>query len=106
MTFPSDSQTAESEEFIGSREQANNKYGQNGYLGASSDLPGQKTRMNRDYGLDADPSADAGNWQTRKVSQEQYPTTFGIKAKADVAKVPDANIRRATKQAAPGSFQR
>ena len=97
---------ADGTEFVGSHEKADNGYGQNGYQGASSDLPGQKTRMNRDYGLPADPSPDAGNWQTRPVSKEGYPPAFGMKAAVEPAKVPDANIRRASKQTAPGSFQR
>jgi hypothetical protein len=96
----------ESEIFVGSHEKAKNGYGQNGYQGASSDLPGQSTRMDRDYGLAADPSAGAGDWQTRKVSGEQYPTTFGMKTPAEPAKIPDANVRRARVQAKPGSFQR
>jgi len=101
-----DAQSADGEVFIGSREKAKNGYGQNGYHGPSSDLPGQATRANRDFGLAADPSASAGDWQTRKVSKDAYPTTFGMKAPGEPAKVPDANIRRASKQAAPGSFQR
>jgi hypothetical protein len=94
------------ETVVGSKEKALNGYGQNGYQGASSDLPGQKTRMNRDFGLPADPSSDAGDWQTRKVSKEAYPTAHGMRASAGPEKVPDANVRRASKQSAPGSFQR
>lgn len=93
-------------EFVGSHEKANNNYGQNGYQGASSDLPGQNTRMNRDFGLDADPSAAPGDWQTRKVSKEAYPTTFGMKAPAEAAKIPDANVRRASKRVSGGNYQR
>lgn len=104
----------ESNTFIGSREKADNKYGQNGYHGASSDLPGKpKTYMDRDYGLDNDPDVsvtgqpgETGNWQTRNVSKEAYPTAFGMKAPAEPAKVPTENVRRASKQTAPGSFQR
>lgn len=93
-------------EFVGSHEKAKNAYGQNGYQGPSSDLPGQATRMDRDFGLDADPSTAPGDWQTRKVSKDGYAPTFGMKSPAEPAKVPDANVRRASKQAAPGSFQR
>jgi hypothetical protein len=113
MPNPVDTQT-EDEDFVSSREKAKNGYGQNGYQGASSDLPGQSTRMDRDYGLAADPSLDgvtknfgeAGNWQTRKVSKEAYTPAFGMKAPSEPAKVPDSNVRRSRVQAKPGSFQR
>lgn len=105
---------ADGTEFVGSHEKANNKYGQNGYQGPASDLPGQATRMNRDYGLAADPSLDgvtknfgeAGNWQTRNVSKDGYKPAHGMKAPSEPAKVPDANVRKSRVQAAPGSFQR
>lgn len=106
MPNPIDTQTADDEGFIGSREKAKNGYGQNGYQGASSDLPGQSTRMDRDYGLDADPSSAPGDWQTRKVSNEAINPAFGMKARSEPAKVPDSNVRRARVQAKPGSFQR
>ncbi len=98
---------ADGEVFIGSRERANNAYGQNGYHGPSSDLPGQTTRMNRDFGLPADPSASAGDWQTRKVSKEAYPTTPTMRSRSgEGGTIPNATVRRPTKQAAPGSYQR
>lgn len=106
----------EGTEFVGSHEKAHNGYGQNGYQGASSDLPGQKTRMNTDYGtLGADniinstrKSRDTGNidGQTRSVKSEAYAPAHGMKSPGEPAKVPAANTHRATKQAAPGSFQR
>jgi hypothetical protein len=105
MPNPVDIQT-EDENFAASREKAKNGYGQNGYQGASSDLPGQSTRMDRDYGLPADPSSAPGEWQTRKASKEAYKPAFGMKAPAEPAKVPDNNVRRAHVQAKPGSFQR
>lgn len=92
--------------FVASREKAKNGYGQNGYQGASSDLPGQATRMDRDFGLAADPSADPGKWQTRDVSAEPIKAACGMKVRDDKMTFPDANVRRATKQAAPGTFQR
>lgn len=96
------------EDIVGSRVKSNNGYGQNGYQGASSDLPGQATRMNRDYGLATDPVKNKADcdWQTRSVSKEAYPTTFGMKTPAEPAKIPDANVRRASTRAALGSFQR
>lgn len=95
-----------STEFVGSHEKALNKYGQNGYQGPSSDMPGEATRMDRDFGLAADPSAAPGNWQTRTVAKEGYKPAFGMKSPAEPAKIPDGNIRRSRVQAAPGSFQR
>lgn len=103
---PIDSQTANGEIFIGSREKSDNAYGQNGYHGPSSDLPGQKTRMNRDFGLDADPSDKPGDWQTRAVKAEAYPTHPGMKGPAAPAKIPDNNVRRASTRVSGSSFQR
>lgn len=97
---------ADGTEFVGSHEKARNGYGQNGYQGPSSDLPGQATRMDRDFGLSADPSHDPGNWQTRNVSKDGYKPAHGMKAPSEPAKVPDANVRKSRVQAAPGSFQR
>jgi hypothetical protein len=94
-------------EYVGSREKARNGYGQNGYQGPSSDLPGQSTRADRDFGLPTDPSTETGDWQTRRVSAEPYKTTPTMRSRSgEGGKIPDANVRRATKQAAPGSFQR
>lgn len=93
-------------EMLGSKMNAKNNYGQNGYSGSSSDLPGEHTVMDRAFGLAADPSPSAGDWQTRKVSGEGYKPAHGMKAPAEPAKVPDANLRRSRVQAAPGSFQR
>lgn len=81
------------EVFVASREKAKNAYGQNGYQGPSSDLPGQHTVMDRDFGLASDPSADAGNWQTRKVSAEPYATAHG-NHKPSSLKVLSYNERR------------
>lgn len=96
----------DSTEFVGSHEKALNGYGQNGYPGPSSDLPGQATRMDRDYGLSADPSAKPGDWQTRTVAKDGYAPAFGMKSPPQPAKVPDSNVRRPRVQAAPGSYQR
>ena len=102
-------------EFVGSHEKAKNGYGQNGYQGASSDLPGHATRMDRDFGLDADPTIpgavtskfdEAPGWDTRAVKAEPYAPAHGMKARDSKIDFPSANVRRATKQAAPGTFQR
>ena len=91
---------ADGTEFVGSHEKANNGYGQNGDPNPSSatDLKNLPA-MNRDFGLSADPSADAGNWQTRNVSKEGYAPANGMKAPAEPAKVPTANVRRASTRA-------
>lgn len=49
-------------------------YGQNGYGGASSDLPHQNTRS----GYLPGPGTPV-NDQLRKVKADPYPTTFGNK---------------------------
>jgi hypothetical protein len=69
---------------VGSAEKAKNGYGQNGYQGASSDLPGQKTTS----GFLPQSSVDPSKWQTRDVSQEQYPTAFGCPGAKPGPKVP------------------
>ncbi len=94
--------------FVASREKARNGYGQNGYQGPSSDLPGQATRMDRDYGLAADPSAAPGDWQTRKVDATPYATTHGMKAAASPVLVPAGNNHRPYRPISgkTGGFQR
>jgi hypothetical protein len=94
---------ADSEEFIGSHEKAQNGYGQNGYQGPSSDLPGQHTTS--DFLPQAEVPTD--NWQTRNVSKEAYPTTFGMKERDSKIDFPTDNVRRATAPTSKtGSFQR
>ncbi len=93
-------------EFVGSREKAKNAYGQNGYAGPASDLPGQATRMDRDYGLSADPSAAPGDWQTRKVDATPYAPSHGMKSPAAPVKIGGGNIREPSKRAMGGNFQR
>lgn len=51
---------------------SNAGYGQNQFGGPSSDVPGRRTAS----GFLPDPGAPV-NDQLRKVSSEQYPTTFG-----------------------------
>ncbi|MGY2983819.1 hypothetical protein [Bradyrhizobium sp. USDA 4508] len=72
-----DSGAEQSEVFVASREKAKNGYGQNGDQHASSDLPGQRTRMDADYGV---PDAPITNNQTRVVSTEQLiPLSHGVR---------------------------
>lgn len=97
---------ASGEVFVASKQKAKNGYGQNGFQGASSDLPGQHTVMDRDFGLDADPSADPGDWQTRKVSAEPYPTHPGMKAAAAPVVIAKTNFHRAVQRTSGKSFQR
>lgn len=98
--------TPESEQFIGSHEKANNGYGQNGYQGPSSDLPGQSTRANRKFGLPADPSAEPGDWQTRKVDATPYAPAHGMKSPDSKIDFPKDHFRKASIAANPKSFQR
>ena len=63
---------------VGSKMKADNGYGQNGYSGASSDLPGQKTTS----GVLPQVAVPADNWQTRNVGTKNVPSTFGMKGAA------------------------
>ena len=94
--------TADDTEFVGSHLKAKNGYGQNGYQGASSDVPGEHTTSG--FLPQAEISADG--WQTRTVAKEAYPTTFGMKSPSEPAKIPLSNVRRATLSINSKSFQR
>jgi hypothetical protein len=100
-------------EFVGSHEKAKNAYGQNGYQGASSDLPGKRTVMDRDFGIKTDPDVsitdkpgEGANFQTRAVSAEQYAAHPGMKARNDKIDFPTGNVRKSSVPANPKSFQR
>jgi hypothetical protein len=80
------------DQYIKSDEKANNRYGQNGYSGPSSDLPGKhtstgflpKVTLNPDYQKDQD-------WQTRKVDATPLALAHGMINRSkdgDEAKVP------------------
>ncbi len=86
---------------------ADNGYGQNGFSGSSSDLPGQRTKIVSPV-AGPDVNASAGDWQTRPVSAEQkVPTTPTMRSRNDEGgKIPAANIRRPTKPRDDRSFQR
>lgn len=99
----------------------NSGYGQNGFQGPSSDLPGKRTTsgfLPEDAGIQAiigDTKADMndsyragrGDWQTRNVSDKQYAPSMGMKSPNKMTdKVPDTNLRRPSVQRAPGTFQR
>ena len=95
------------ETFIGSREKSDNGYGQNGFDGASSDLAGDpQTKMNRDFGLSADPTSAPGDWQTRAVKADAYAPAFGMKPANGVSTFPTNNVRKATTRGPNGNFQR
>jgi hypothetical protein len=99
MAFPIDQQSAQStnlmqqgNQFIKSNESAapdddsKNKslYGQNGYEGPSSDLPGERTTSGFLPELEPTKEVVANyrkdhDFQTRKVSAEQYPVAHGMK---------------------------
>jgi hypothetical protein len=90
------------EEFIGSHEKANNNYGQNGYQGPSSDLPGQHTTS----GFLPQSVVPKDDWQTRKVSAEQYPAAHGMKPRDSKIDFPTANVRKSSVPINSKSFQR
>lgn len=72
--------------YISSDIQAKNNYGQNGFQGSSSDLPGKHTTSGFLPQVKL-PNADA-NFQTRKVENKAYANTFGMKGAATGAAVP------------------
>lgn len=109
-TFPSDAKPD------------NSGYGQNGFGGPSSDLPGKRTTsgfLPEDEGLKGiinDTKADMndsyragrGDWQTRTVSAKPYAPSHGLSSPNKVTdKVPSSNLRRAsTRPASKTDFQR
>jgi hypothetical protein len=109
-TFPSDAKPD------------NSGYGQNGFGGASSDLPGQHTTsgfLPVDAGLAGiigDTKADMndsyragrGDWQTRTVSAKPYASSHGLTSPNKATdKVPSSNLRRAsTRPAGKTDYQR
>ncbi len=87
------------QDILGSKLPAKNGYGQNGFSGASSDLPGKRTKRSASAGVappDPKPSDIKSDWQTRPVSAAQkVPTTRGARnVNANPVKVPAANSRR------------
>jgi hypothetical protein len=88
---------------VGSKMKPEDGPGQNGFDDPSSDLPGEHTVS----GFLPSVSVPVSDWQTRPVSAEQkVPTTFGMKAPGEAAKIPAANIRRASTPSTNRSFQR
>jgi hypothetical protein len=75
-----------------SREKAKNGYGQVGYQGASSDLPGQHTAS----GFLPGATLPDSDWQTRPVSSEQkVPTHDSMRSRNHSGgTIPAATIRR------------
>lgn len=57
----------------------NSNYGQNGYGGASSDLPGQHTTSGFLPQCKVPADAKGLDWQNRKVSDKSYPLAHGMK---------------------------
>lgn len=74
----------ESEIFVASKMKADNKFGQNGYQGASSDLPGEHTTS----GFLPQTALSKTNSQLRAVSADAMPCTFGHCPRDTSAKVP------------------
>lgn len=87
----------------GSKMKPKNGYGQNGFQGASSDLPGEHTTS----GFLPAASVPGEDWQTRKVSAEQgVPTHPGMKSRSEPTKVLGHNTRRANAPRTGTHFQR
>lgn len=78
-------------DIVGSNLKALNGYGQNGYQGASSDLPGHRTTS----GFLPQSHVPDSDWQTRKVSNQQLAPAHAQKGPKTGEKVPSRTIRRA-----------
>lgn len=90
--------------FVASREKANNGYGQNGYQGASSDLPGENTTSG--FLPAVTLPAENSDGQTRKVDGTQITAHPGMKARDSKIAFPTNNVRVASKRALGGNYQR
>lgn len=104
MTNPVDAQSANSEEFVGSHLKSKNGYGQNGFQGASSDLPGKHTTSG--FLPAVKLPAESADGQTRKVDATQITAHPGMKAHDNKISFPTNNVRAASKRALGGNFQR
>lgn len=91
-------------EFVGSHLKAKNNYGQNGFQGASSDLPGQHTTSG--FLPAVKLPAENDDKQTRNVKSEQYPTTFGMSGPKASSKITSSNLRRPNEPRTGKHFQR
>ena len=77
-------------------------YGQNGYQGPSSDMPGEHTTS----GFLPQAVVKIGDWQTRTVSDKGYPIHPGMHSPDAPVKITDNNTRRAAGPITNSSFQR
>jgi len=85
------------DQFIQSREKAKNGYGQNGYQGPSSDLPGQHTTSGFLPAVTL-PKTDA-NWQTRKVDSTPIAPAHGMSGPKASSTIPATTLSpRQTKE--------
>jgi hypothetical protein len=82
------------DQFISSREKAQNRYGQNGAQNASSDLPGQKTTS----GFLPAGQVPTEDWQTRKVDATPIAPAHGMSGPKAASTIP-ANGRPVTRKA-------
>jgi hypothetical protein len=81
-----------SDEYIsGSNQKAKNGYGQNGYQGASSIMPGQPHVTS---GFLPQGSVPSDNWQTRNVSNERLAAAHGQKGPKTGETIPAKTNRR------------
>lgn len=70
---------------VGSHEKAQNRYGQNGYQGPVSDLPGGKRTTS---GFLKQVHVPDDKWQTREVSKQGYAPAFGMKSRNEPEAIP------------------
>lgn len=94
--------TDSTEVFVASHQKARNGYGQNGFQGASSDLPGQNTTS----GFLPKVTVEIGDWQTRKVDAKPITPHAGMKPRDSKIDFPKDNSHPASKRAFGGNYQR
>lgn len=78
-------------------EGGNKLYGQNGYSGASSDLPGQHTSSGFLPACKLPADYKGADWQNRQVSDKPYPLAHGMKTPG-VTKIAATNAHPVTKR--------
>jgi hypothetical protein len=74
------------DQFIESSEQADNKYGQNGYQGSSSDLPGKRTTSG--FLPEVADTVQGSDWQTRTVDASPIAKAKGMQRQNSAAAIP------------------
>jgi hypothetical protein len=96
-------------EFPSNAKPDNSGYGENGFSGPSSDMPGDKPTVSGFLPQATIPSRTSdgtADWQTRKLADGNVPIHPGMKSPAAPGKIPAINTHRASGPITNSSFQR